>query len=373
MPDTDIASTTTTDMTNAVADVTVDFRNTDGATGQNETKLYNTNWSKWYGYYRTIAEVKAAIDTRAIWTIGKGWTSPVVKDEVVLERMKGWGEDTFNGILKNMIITKRIGGDAYAEIIRDEERTLLNIKPLDPGSMVTVLNAKGLIDHYEQVSKVKGAANKIFQPDEIFHLTNKRVADEGLGVSDIEAMENIILASNESFSDMKTLQHRYVQPRMAFIVDTDDATKIAAFKTQMDNAVKSGENLIIPKGDVEFELISVPSNATLNPLPWRNHLKDYYFQVVGIPQIILGSSGEFTESTAKIAYLAFQQSVEDEQKEIEEQIWRQLFIRIELEFPASLQNEMISDKQKDGESPETPVPQFQPSDTELTEGEAQVR
>lgn len=94
--------------------------------------------------------------------------------------------------------------------------------------------------------------------------------------------------------------------------------------------------------------MSVPSNSTLNPLPWREHLKDYFYQACGIPQIILGSSGEFTESTAKIAYLAFEQSVEDEQLLIESQVWQQLQLRINLEFPASLKNEMLSDEGKDG-------------------------
>jgi hypothetical protein len=131
------------------------------------------------------------------------------------------------------------------------------------------------------------------------------------------------------------------------MLDTDDTTKISAYAEKMDKCVNLGENIYLPKGTVEHEIVSVPANATLNPLPWREHLKNYFFQVVGIPQIILGSSGEFTESTAKIAYLAFEQSVEDEQKDIEEQVWHQLGLRIELSFPASLRNEMLSDVSKD--------------------------
>jgi hypothetical protein len=53
-----------------------------------------------------------------------------------------------------------------------------------------------------------------------------------------------------------------------------------------------------------------------------------------------------TEATAKIAYLAFEQTIEEEQLYIEEQILSQLNLEIELEFPASLENEMLSDRGK---------------------------
>ena len=365
MPEYDIAGSTSSDLTGVVQDVVVDSQDTDAATGK-ETTWQNTKWSQYYGYYRAIPELKQAIDMRAIWTVGKGYKTPSDRQKVVLESIQGYGMDTFNTILKNMIVTRRIAGDAFAEIIRDPTTDLLiNLKPLDPGQIRIVVNEKGIIKRYEQVSKTGKSVQK-FKPEEIFHLTNKRVADEIHGTSDIEVIEDIIKASNESFADMKELMHRHVKPIMAFKLDTDNQTKISQFITKMDEVINKGENIYIPKDTVDFELVSVPSNATLNPLPWRAHLRDYFFQVVGIPQIILGSSGEFTESTAKIAYLAFQQSVEDEQKDIEDQVWNQLYFRIDLQFPASLHNELLSDERKDGaSSPTSPItaPAFQPSDT----------
>ncbi|GAJ20677.1 unnamed protein product, partial [marine sediment metagenome] len=46
--------------------------------------------------------------------------------------------------------------------------------------------------------------------------------------------------------------------------------------------------------------------------------------------------------------LAYQQGVEEEQLFIEEQVLSQLNLVIELEFPASLENELLSDNKKDG-------------------------
>lgn len=364
MPTRDIDQANYGDMSSRVDDVTVDAISTDNAGAQKETIFQNSKWTQYFGYYKKIPEVKIAIDTRAIWTIGKGFTTEDAETKVILDHISGWGNDTFNNILKNMIIIRRVNGDSFAEIIRKKDGTLLNLKPLDPGSIKIIVNEKGIIKRYEQIT---GNKTIKFEPTQIFHLVNNRVADEIHGVSDIEAIEKIIKASNESFEDMQKLMHRYVKPMMKFILDTDDQAKIDALITKFDEAVNKGENLFIPKGTVDHELIAVPSNATLNPLPWRDHLRNYFFQVVGIPQIIMGSSGEFTESTAKIAYLAFQQSVEDEQRDIEEQIWNQLYLKIKLTFPATMRNELLS-MQEDEQKDKGQALGFQPSDVTVGMG-----
>ncbi|KKK76610.1 hypothetical protein LCGC14_2861890, partial [marine sediment metagenome] len=142
--------------------------------------------------------------------------------------------------------------------------------------------------------------------------------------------------------------HRNIDPLMIFHLDTDDTTEIAAFKAKMDAAKGKGENMYIPKDAVVPEQLSIAPNAALNPLPWISFLNNSFFQAAGVPQIIVGGSQEFTEATAKIAYLAFQQTIEEEQLFIEEQFANQLFLEIELEFPASLENELLSDNKKDG-------------------------
>lgn len=219
-----------------------------------------------------------------------------------------------------------------------------------------------MIIRYEQISKTK-IPNERFRPEEILHLARNRVADEIHGVSIIQAVENIILMRNEAMDDMKQLMHRYVKPRIVFKLDTDDTTKIRNFKLTADKASDQGENLFIPMGAVEWDLLSIPANATLSPLPWIDRLNAYFFQAVGVPQIIVGGSNEITEATAKILYLAFQQSIEEEQLYIEEQIGVQLGLEIELDFPASLENELLSDRKK-AETMQAATPE----DTTLTNG-----
>jgi len=357
-----INSAVASDLTNAMTDYSVDTQQTDGTTGNGETIYTNTEWSQQHGYYKTIPELRAVIDAKATWTVGKGFdTDP--DTTMILDRIKGFGGDTFNTILENMIRTYNIGGDSFAEIIRDDEGEPINLKPLDPSSINIIADDKGIILRYEQNSKVKGQTPKTFTVDKIFYLPRNRVADEIHGVSMIESLINIILSKNEAMADYKIVMHRNVYPRMIFHLDTDDPTEIAAYKTKMDTAYEKNENIYVPKDVIVPEVLAVAPNATLNPLTWIQYLDNLFYEVAQVPKIILGGSGEFTEASAKIAYLAFQQTIEEEQLFIEEQIGQQLGMEIHLEFPASLENELLSDQKKDG-------PQnIDPSETTAGEGQ----
>ena len=359
MAELNISKATLSDMENSVGTVTVDTQKLDTATpNQKETPHMNERFTQQLGYYKTIPELRAAIDAKATWTVGKGFEADT-ETKTILDNVNGWGVDTFDGILRNMMVMAEIGGDSFAEIIKDKETgRLLNLKPLNPETMRIITNDKGILIRYEQTDKQGLKTNFKFRPDEIFHLSLDRIGNEIHGISLIDSVENIILALNEAFDDQKKLMHRNVKPIIFFKIAEDNETKIKEFITKMDKAVAKGENIYIPQGTVEFEVLSVPPNATLNPLPWIRELKSEFWKAVRIPQIIVGGSQEFTEATAKIAYLAFQQNVEESQRDIEEQIWEQLFVRIKLKFPVSLENELLSDQKKDTETGIT-----QPNDT----------
>jgi len=340
---------------------TVSNKDTDSTGDQKETEWINSNWTKQYGYFTQIPEINAAINAKATWTIGKGFKSDEVT-EMLLDTIKGNGIDTFNTILENAIRTYYIGGDSFTEIIRDDEDNLINLKPLNPGKVKIVTNRKGIVTGYKVLTTGKEIP---FEPKEILHLARNRVADQVHGISVIDSVENIILARNEAISDYRQVMHDNVTPRWKFKLKTDDPTEIAAYKAKMDAATKTVSTNIYEPFDVsESELITVAPNSTLDPKAWIESQGDFFYEAVGVPQIILGGSGEFTEASAKIAYLAFQQNIEEEQLFIEEQVLSQLNLVIELEFPVSLENELLSDNKKDGDETES-----QPSETTAGEGQ----
>lgn len=359
MSDTNLSSTTVSDFKSEFTDFSVAPQTTDGATDQKETRWTDSEWTQKLGYYKSIPELKSAIDTKVRWVIGKGYKSNEIT-ELALMQLKGFGKDSFNSILKNQYRVSEIGGDSYAEIIRAPlwkralaklpfvgvEGQLINLKPLSPEFMVTVANRSGMILRYEQTSRMKEKKNKTFKPEEIFHLSKDRVADEIHGTGVIDVCKENILMRNEAMEDYKKLLHRNIYPSRVHHLDTDDTSKIASYKQEVANAKADGEDIFVPKGNVEMEIISVAPTATLNPLPWINLLTQKFYQEVGTPQIVVGGAQEIIEASGKISYLAWEQTVEDGQLYVEEQVLSQLNLEIDLEFPASLQNELLSDNRK---------------------------
>lgn len=362
MADLDIVQTRTTDMSNQLEDYSVPTETTDGATDQKETEYMNTEWTQQFGYYRNIPELRAVIDAKATWTVGKGYQADEI-NSFKLNLITGFGVDTFNTVLENMIRTYQIGGDAFAENIRRKDNFILNLKPLNPGVIKTIANRKGIIIRYEQIDRTTKKTVKKFQPEDIFHLSRNRVADEIHGQSMVSVLSNIILMKNEAMTDYKKVMHRNVFPRFIFKANTDNPTKLAILQNQIDKTIKNYEHLLLPAKTMEHEIMAIPPNATLNPLAWLNYLDDKFYEAAGVPRIVVGGTGAITEAAVKIAYLAYQQTIEEEQLYIEEQVKSQLGLTINLEFPASLENELLSDKAKDG-----PV-NVQPNETTAGSGQ----
>lgn len=344
MAETDINSATASDLTNKLADFSVSTATTDGANEEGETRYQNTDWAEDYGYYQNIPEFKTAVDAKATWTVGAGFSADE-PTQLLLMSIKGNGKDSFNSILTNMIKVKTISKDSFAEIIRDENGVLVNLKPLDPSSIVIVQDKKGRIKGYEQVWN-KTTVGK-YKPNEIFHLSHNRMADEIHGTRIINSLKSLILMRNEAMADWRIVLHRNVRPMRIWYLDTDNQTEIDAFRAKTDAASADTENIYIPKGAVETEIASVAPNQTLNPVTWIAQLNDYFFQAVNVPQIIIGNAKEFTDASGKIVYLSYEQSVKAEQLYIEEQVLGQLNIKIELTFPASLQQELLDDRSED--------------------------
>jgi hypothetical protein len=360
MAEFDIAKTSITDLAGKVTDYSVDRMTTDAAGEQEETYYDLVNASKHYGFYWKIPELKKSIDALAMWVSGKGWEADN-RVTAILEGMTGWGEDSFESIINNLIICKKVFGDAFAEIIRNEKTgTLTNIKVLDPASIRIVAGRNGMIKRYEQYTKtgLEGTSRRKLDPSKILHLCNDRVADNIHGTSIIECVEWTILARHEAMTEYRQVLHRNVVPLRVIEVDTDDTTKRNTLISEYEDAIKKGEVLIVPKGTVEIKDSTI---SIQDPLGWIKALEQNFYIAVGIPKVILGGSEEFTEASSKIAYLTFEQVYSKEQRELEADLWNQLALRITFNKPVSLKNELLQSEEKN-----TGQVGFQPKDTTAT-------
>jgi hypothetical protein len=113
---------------------TVAAYNPDLPVDQKENEYTIQKASQYWGYFNEVGDLKSALIMKAVWNVGKGWTTKSTRQRFLLERVDGWGKQTFDDILFNMDINRFIFGDSFAEIIRDDNGELLNLKVLYPRS-----------------------------------------------------------------------------------------------------------------------------------------------------------------------------------------------------------------------------------------------
>src|SRR3989339_359192 len=278
----------------ALTATTINSMSVDSTTSSlDETKWMNSNASEQWGFFNSVPDLKSALLMKAIFNVGKGWKADT-RTTVILEHISGWGKDSFRDILFNMEVCRKVFGDSFAEIIRDEETNiLLNLKPLNPERMEIITGKDGLIKRYDY-HQADGNIKK-FEPKDIFHLCNNRMCDQIHGISDISVLKETILADDE------TVTHEVV------------------------------------------ELV-----VSANIFAWRDELRNRFYRTIQLPQIVPGAGGNSTESESKTIYYSFEQICQNEQNFLESQIWNQLFIHIDLIPPETMGVGLQQDTAKDG-------------------------
>jgi len=347
----DIRSSTTTGLKSGVSDFSIDATQLDGIMDAPETTQTFEDFNDRYSYYNQIPELKKAIQVYATWVLGQGYESA---QKTLLENIIGSGEDTFTSILWNMLVIKKINGDAFAEIIRSDEGTLINLKPLNPQRMSVIFNKQGVIDRYEYQG-----VEKPFNPNRIFHIVNDRVGDSTHGDSVIDALKWLIDARQEAMRDWRRISHR--STIRVLIVDEDDTTKLTTLKTQYKDAIKNGEVLILPgkPGEKVFQDLQLPPVEAF--LAWIRYLENAFYKAVGTPKTLAGDAEGIPESGGKMVVLTHEPTYVREVNDLEADIWNQLAVRVTFKRQASLQDNVQETDSKNQNQTQA----VQPSDVKL--------
>ncbi len=341
-----VKNTTTQALDQSLKIQTTAAQEVDRAGAQKETRWQSTKWPTYLGYYKSHNATKAVVNKLKMWSVGKGFKADK-KTKKILDEIRGWGKDTFNGVISNQIGVKHINGDSYAEIIKDKKGKLLNLKPLNPGSMVHIVNNQGMLTEYKHI--LTDGTEKTLALEKVFHLSLNRTADEIHGTGDIESLTNFLDKIKQLDEDMAIMFHRFVVPLVIWKLNTDDPTAMATFKTQSQNARNGGDDMIISDKATEWSLLEagVGVGKTIDPMTWRNKWTEEVIKGGGVPALIMAIEAGTTEASSKMVYLAWQQVIEDEQRSVEDQIKAQLGLEIKYEFPARIEENLGEDEGKD--------------------------
>ncbi len=336
-----VKNTTTQALDQSLKIQTTDSQDVDRVGAGEETTWQSNNWTIYNGYYKSHVAVKSVINKLGMWTVGKGYKVIKKSQEKILQGIIGWGKDTFNEVIDNQVRVKHINGDSYAEIIRDDSGKLINLKPLNPGTMIHVINPQGMLKEYKQI--LNDGTEKTYELEKIFHLCLNRTADEIHRTEDIESLTTFLDNINQLDEDMAISFHRFVVSLDIWKLNTDDKTAMIDFKAQEKIARNGGEDMIIPEKATEWSMLE-PGKAGIDPMNWRNKWTEEVIKGGGVPALIMAIEAGTTEASSKMVYMAWQQVIEKEQRDLEAQIKAQLGLEVKFEFPATIQENLGEDE-----------------------------
>lgn len=307
-------------------------------------QIISPDFDKWLAYFKEIPELNSTIERFIDWVIYGNEDTDIefedAEDKKRFENFDGFGRDNPEDIISNLMRTGEIAGSIIAELIRDRNGKVTNIKPLDPQTIKVYANERGFIEKFEQISakpNSKGEMQTLAKWEgeklkNIFYYVNNRIADEIVGVSSVEKLQKIIDFRHEAMNDLAEVFHRYINPFWIFYVDTDDEKEIEEFNVKVQKMIKKRDHLTVPKGTVDkYERLSIPQFSTFSPLEWIKHLERYFLMSKGIPETILGTGSQSFEASAREISKAWRTIVVSNQKRLEKAIKKQTGIK--LKFP----------------------------------------
>jgi len=337
---------TTTDFASGVPNYSIPSKTSEGSQGNKENRYNNKNTSIYYGLYRgeKSGEFRSAIKSYSIHVLGYGYTTRSARDKVLLDHISGNGKETFWKIMYKHLRCKKWNGDAFMQIIREGDKrtgTLINLKNLDPERVTIIQDENGIIIEYEY-QQGQGEPKKL-KPYEVLHSSNDPEIGEPLGVAETEAIKWVIEAMIESGIDQRRLMH-YSSVRVLYVDETDTA-RLTKLKTELADGIKNGNIVIltVKPEEAKFEDLVVPPIDAF--IRYQNWLENKFYSELGISKVSIGGTTENnTEASAKTNVFITEPVWLKEIKELEDDLWNQVGIKITINKQPSLVDNMQSDE-----------------------------
>ena len=355
MAEYNISNATTTNFTNQVPDWIVTSMALDIANAEGETYVYYDKATEDFGYYFNHPQVASPINSICTWSFSRGWTTDNFTMKAQLDHISGNGKENFDSIIWNHGCVKLAVGDAFIDVIRNKDKTIiLNMINISPERVKTVFKGNRII-RYEIWNGTEWVKK---QPEDILHSFNKKIGDQTHGTSHIQAGKNVNDAMIEAFQDERTIKHRDKALGIVYY-KTNNVGKIAYANTMIEKAVKNGEMLGLPEETAKIE--PYPSRSSEDRQNWLQYVENLGYQTGGVPRSIATSDGT-SEVGGKMGYVIFEPIYTKEQKDMENDLWTQFGIKITFNRPPSLGG---MQPQLD-ESKNTGMTSIQPNDVEAS-------
>jgi len=331
MADFDLNNATTTDFSAEVPDFIMDSKRLDIDNGVTETYTYFENAVTDLGYYANDPIVFSAVNGLSTWAFSLGWTAEDDNTTQEFKHITGRGNDTFATLMWNHEVVKLIVGDAFMEIIwedNDNKKALANLVPISP-ERVKIVSERGRIKRYEVWN---GKKWKTIKTTHMYHTSNKRIGDQIHGTSQLDAIRKTIDARQEAEEDERVIKHRDKALGIVYY-KTNNEGKITYANTQIEKGVKNGEMIGLPEDTAKIE--PYPSKSSEDRQSWISSRENFTFATLGVPRSMITSDGT-TEVGGINGHLIFEVTAGKEASDEEDSIDNQMFRIVKFNRPPSL-------------------------------------
>lgn len=330
MAELNLSRATTVGLT-GVADFIMEAKALDVDNASGETFTYFENAVTDIGYYTNDPIVFSAANGLATWAFKLGWTAEDDNTTQEFKHVTGRGNDTFAQVMWNHEVMKLVVGDAFMEIVwedDDNSKALANLIPIS-AERVCVVSEGGRIKSYRVWD---GDTWKPIKATHMYHTSNKRIGDQVHGTSQIAAIRKSIDARQEAEDDERTIKHRDKAVGIAKY-KTNNQGKIDAANKAIKDAIENGDMIGVPDDAVDFEAFPVKSSEDRQN--WIRSREDHTYASLGVPRTQITSDGT-SEVGGINGHLIFEVTSGAEALDEEQSIDSQMFRVVKFTRPPSL-------------------------------------
>jgi hypothetical protein len=305
---------------------------------------HTSEFHKWNAFVQKIPILKSILNANAD-AVTASWQTYGKNDKpmaTMLDEFEGNGKESFKLIMNNALKIAKIGGDYYAEIVYDGDDNPINLVTLPPDNIRQVVK-KGRIKKYEEVD-----GGSSWKPESIFHLAYNPIGCMTHGTSVIEPMNNLLIDLLQVWDDMAKIYHTYAKPFHLFKIDSDTTTEMQKIVDEVKKIKQvMDSDLFVPKGTVDVERHGIPQFSILNPNDWHRVIVDQIIMGSRVPELALGTGSVNSEESARMQFMGFRQMVRWDQKFLEENLRRQLFVQAFPEGTPNIRFSFAAEAQED--------------------------
>jgi len=290
---------------------------------------------RWMTKYRRGGPYADAIDAYWLFALSNGWKLACEEgNEAQKDRVQAWLDQPhvdLDDILKQAILSAKLAGDAYQEIIPTRAGDgVWGVVTRDPSSFRKEYDAYGRITGYRQFVDEENPADQgiLIAPDRILNLVLDQAPGDVYGLSIWERAEDDIERDCDIIESTTKAIHRHGTPKQQWAVGNDERPATDADLRAVEKEIKtvSAKTDFATSHDVAINMLDTTGVANVDT--YSNVSLQRVACALGVPEEMLGLGRGSTEATANVRMGTFLDKISTIQQIVARTYSRALIDRI---------------------------------------------